>query len=59
VKIKLDENLPATLAEPLAALGDDVDTVPEEQLSGRPDPDVWDAAQRDARLLVTQDLDFS
>jgi predicted nuclease of predicted toxin-antitoxin system len=59
VKIKLDENLPATLVEPLAALGHDVDTVPQEQLGGRQDADVWDAAQRAGRFLVTQDLDFS
>jgi hypothetical protein len=32
VKIKLDENLPATLVEPLAALGHDVDTVPQEAI---------------------------
>jgi predicted nuclease of predicted toxin-antitoxin system len=59
VRIKLDENLPATLVEPLTALGHDVDTVPQEQLSGRQDADVWDAAQRAGRFLVTQDLDFS
>lgn len=59
MRIKLDENLPATLAEPLAALGHDVDTVPQEQLSGRRDLDIWDAAQRAGRFLVTQDLDFS
>lgn len=59
MKLKLDENLPASLEEALAALGHEVDTVPAEGLAGRPDGDVWDAAQSEARLLVTQDLDFS
>jgi len=59
VKLKLDENLPATLAAPLAALGHEVDTVPGEGLTGRPDPTVWAAAQAAQRFLVTQDLDFS
>jgi predicted nuclease of predicted toxin-antitoxin system len=59
VNIKLDENLPLALVPPLQGLGHDVDTVPQEQLSGRPDPDIWSAAQAARRLLVTQDLDFS
>lgn len=42
--LKLDENLPATLVDPLAALGHDVDTVPAEQLAGRDDDTVWNAA---------------
>jgi hypothetical protein len=59
VKLKLDENLPASLVQALASLGHDVDTVPAEGLAGRADADVWRAAQGEARLLVTQDLDFS
>jgi len=43
----------------LARLGHDTDTVPLENLSGRPDAKVWDAAQRAQRLLITQDADFS
>ena len=31
----------------------------DEGLGGRNDADVWLAAQREARFLVTQDLDFS
>jgi predicted nuclease of predicted toxin-antitoxin system len=37
VKIKLDENLPATLAGILARLGHDADTVVDEGLKGEPD----------------------
>lgn len=59
MKIKLDENLPAGLVGILTAAGHDVDTVPDEGLAGRLDPDVWQAAQDAARFFVTQDLDFS
>jgi predicted nuclease of predicted toxin-antitoxin system len=59
MKIKLDENLPATLAAVLAAAGHDVDTVPQEGLEGQSDPEVWRQAQRTGRFFVTQDLDFS
>lgn len=59
MKIKLDENLPARLADILAAHGHDVHTVPDENLSGHPDADIWQAACREKRFLVTQDLDFS
>ncbi len=57
--IKLDENLPSRLVAALSAMGHNVDTVPAENLSGRPDEDVWAAAQAAARFLITQDLDFS
>jgi predicted nuclease of predicted toxin-antitoxin system len=57
--IKLDENLPSRLVGVLASLGHQVDTVPDEGLSGRPDEDIWDAAQANGRFLITQDLDFS
>ena len=59
MKIKLDENLPATLVEILAAAGHDVDTAPQEGLAGRSDPEVWQASQTALRFFITQDLDFS
>jgi len=59
MKIKLDENLPARLVSLLAVLGHDVDTVPQQGLRASLDPPVWDAAQRNGRFLITQDLDFS
>jgi len=59
MRIKLDENLPARLAGHLVRLGHDVDTVPEEGLSGADDAHVWDAAQQEERFFITQDLDFS
>jgi predicted nuclease of predicted toxin-antitoxin system len=59
VNIKLDENLPQRLVSVLSALGHDVDTVYSEQLAGRDDAEVWNAAQSVGRFLITQDLDFS
>src|SRR6476646_5812502 len=59
MKIKLDENLPVGLRTILADLLHDVHTVADENLSGSSDHQVWEAAQRDARFLITQDLDFS
>jgi predicted nuclease of predicted toxin-antitoxin system len=59
LKLKLDENIPASARSRLAQLGHDVDTVLDESLGGSVDSEVWGAAQREQRLLVTQDLDFS
>jgi predicted nuclease of predicted toxin-antitoxin system len=59
VKIKLDENLPERLAPELTKIGHDVDTVRIEYLKGKPDDEVWEAAQSVDRFLITQDLDFS
>lgn len=59
MKLKLDENLPGSAALRLAALDFDVDTVLDESLGGQSDDNVWVAAQREQRFLVTQDLDFS
>ena len=59
MKAKLDENLPLQIASGLRMLGHDVHTMQEERLSGCADSDLWRAAQREGRLLITQDLDFS
>lgn len=59
MRIKLDENLPARLVTILERHGHDVDTVPAERMSGRPDAEIWQAVCSEDRFLVTQDLDFS
>ncbi len=59
MKIKLDENLPVALVAVFASVGHDADTVPQERLTGRTDADIWRAAHKSGRFLVTQDLDFS
>lgn len=59
MRIKLDENLPAGLSPLLSKIGHDVSTVEDEGLEGNPDSVIWQAAQRESRFLITQDLDFS
>ena len=59
MKLKLDENLPEALLGELTALGHDADNVRLENLAGEADSQVWQAAQRAGRFLITQDLDFS
>ncbi|QNN22202.1 DUF5615 family PIN-like protein [Planctomycetales bacterium ZRK34] len=59
MKIKLDENLPTEAAELFAEHGHDVHTVPDENLTGRDDRTIFDAARSEHRVLITQDLDFS
>jgi predicted nuclease of predicted toxin-antitoxin system len=58
VRLKLDENITVAARDPLVSLGHDVDTVTDEDLKGRPDPDVLAAAVADQRALVTCDLGF-
>jgi len=58
MKIKLDENLPQ-LATLLEDFGHEIHTLHEEKLSGHSDKEVWEAAQKESRFLITQDLDFS
>ena len=59
MKLKLDENLPFRLATRLKEFGHDVHTVHEERLIGHPDSEIWAAAQKESRFLITQDMDFS
>ncbi len=59
MKIKIDENLPEEFSQLLSERGHDVQTVPGEKLVGQPDRIIFDAAQNEDRLLITQDLDFS
>jgi predicted nuclease of predicted toxin-antitoxin system len=59
MKIKLDENLPFRLVGILSGLGHEIDTIPQEGLKGCNDEQVWEAAQRSGRFLITQDLNFS
>lgn len=59
MRIKLDENMPVRLAALLTDMGNDVETVYSQKLSGVTDDEIWSVAQEEKRLLVTQDLDFS
>jgi predicted nuclease of predicted toxin-antitoxin system len=55
VRLKLDENLPHNLADELTRRGHDVDTVLDEQLGGRQDPVVVQAATDSDRMIFTLD----
>lgn len=55
MRVKLDENLPTSAAQPLRAQGHDVDTVADEGLAGERDPVVVAAAMAADRLLLTLD----
>lgn len=58
MRIKLDENIPVgELMPPWGHM--DVDTVATEGLTGQDDSTIFEAAQKEGRLLITQDLDFS
>jgi predicted nuclease of predicted toxin-antitoxin system len=59
MRIKLDENMPAAMAQMLREAGHDALTVAEEGLGGTPDPGVLRAATAENRVLVTFDLDFA
>jgi len=59
MKIKLDENIPASLGATLKSMGHDVDTVLQEKRVGSPDREIWQAAKQEKRFFITQDLDFS
>lgn len=58
-RFKLDENLPRDAEALLRKAGHDIHAVLEEQLGGKPDSRVFDAAQAEERILVSFDLDFS
>ena len=59
MRVKLDENVPARVADLLRGHGHDVDSVRAEGLTGEADSVIWRAAQEGGRFLVTQDMDFS
>jgi predicted nuclease of predicted toxin-antitoxin system len=56
VKVKLDENLPASAATVLAAAAHDVDTVPGEHLAGPADQDIVTASTAAQRILISLDV---
>jgi predicted nuclease of predicted toxin-antitoxin system len=56
---KLDENVPARVADALRRAGHDVHTVLDQALGGAPDQTVFAASAAEGRVLVTLDLDFA
>jgi predicted nuclease of predicted toxin-antitoxin system len=55
MRLKRDENLPASVRPLLAAHGHDVTTVLQEGLGGTPDDQVARACLHEGRALVTLD----
>jgi predicted nuclease of predicted toxin-antitoxin system len=59
LRFKIDENVPVEAAQLLVEAGYDCHTVHDERLVGATDEMVALACQAEARVLVTQDLDFA
>lgn len=59
MKFKIDENLPAAFAAELRSAGHGADTVRDEKLEGATDDVVLATCDGEARVLITEDLDFA
>lgn len=59
MQFKIDENLHEEVAELLRHEGHDAISVFHQQLAGSSDQSIAAVCQREARALITQDLDFS
>ena len=58
MRVKVDENLPASLVSLLRERGIEADTVIEEGLAGSTDEDLLAAAREEDRMIVTLDRGF-
>ncbi|MGH3922733.1 MAG: DUF5615 family PIN-like protein [Pseudonocardiaceae bacterium] len=58
MKIKLDENAVVAAKDLFFSLGHEADSVPDEEMTGAPDPTLLDACRREERVLATFDLGF-
>ena len=56
---KVDENLPVELAELLSDLGHDAKTINDQRLQGVNDRVLLERCDKEKRILVTLDIDFS
>ncbi|MGO8704506.1 MAG: DUF5615 family PIN-like protein [Candidatus Brocadiia bacterium] len=56
---KLDENLPRAAARILREQGHDALSALDQQMGGRPDPQLLEAVKLENRAFITLDLDFS
>jgi predicted nuclease of predicted toxin-antitoxin system len=59
MRCKLDEHLPLEIKDLLAQHQHDAVTVPEQSMAGSVDPVVAEICRKEARALLTLDLDFS
>jgi predicted nuclease of predicted toxin-antitoxin system len=58
MRFKIDENLHEDVAETLRQQGHNAETVIAEGLRGHADAEIAEIARREARAIVTLDLDF-
>ena len=58
MRVKLDENVPVSVLDPLSEAGADVDTVGDEGLVGADDAAVLATASREGRVVMTMDRGF-
>ena len=59
MKFKIDENLPAELADVLRTAGHDVHSVHDEGMEGESDLRIAEVCKSEERVLITLDMDFS
>jgi predicted nuclease of predicted toxin-antitoxin system len=59
VAIKVDEDLPAEVADVLRAAGNDAKTVHDQRHTGMPDDQLWAVVQQERRVLFTADKGFA
>lgn len=59
MRFKVDENLPQEIADLLRQAQHDAVTVYDQQLAGVQDQEILDVCGKEARALVTLDLDFA
>ena len=59
MRFKVDENLPIEVAELLRSAGHDALTVFDQSLIGAEDQRILEVCQKEQRILITMDLDFS
>jgi predicted nuclease of predicted toxin-antitoxin system len=57
-KFKIDENLPAEVADLLTSGGHDAVTVPAQRLAGQADSNIAAVCRAESRAIVPLDLDF-
>lgn len=59
MKFKIDENLPAEVAELLRSAGHDAVSVLDQNLGGAADPGVAEICRAEGRIVVTLDIGFA
>jgi predicted nuclease of predicted toxin-antitoxin system len=59
IRVKLDEDLPRLAVQVLREAGYSAASVPEQEITGRTDAELWQAVAAEHRFLVTADKGFA